>query len=148
MDEKIQTHIPIEFTGEAPGIKLGLILVKVTEELEIEALPADLPHKIEISLESLEEAGDTLHVSNLEIPKNVKVLVQPETVVATISEPKEEEIEEPEPAEGEEGAEGTEGEGEAPAEGEGETPAEGEGATPVEDKGGQPAKAEKQEEKK
>ncbi|MDP2703658.1 MAG: 50S ribosomal protein L25 [bacterium] len=100
MDEEIQTHIPIECTGEAPGVKLGLILVKVLEELEIEALPANLPHKIEVSLETLKTAGDTIHVSDLNVPENVKVLVQPETVVVTLSEP-EGETEEPKAAEGE-----------------------------------------------
>ncbi len=93
MDEEIQTHVPIEFKGEAPGVKQGLILVKVLEELEIEALPANLPHKMEVSLETLKEAGDTIHVSDLNVPENVKVLVQPETVVVTLSEP-EKEIEE------------------------------------------------------
>lgn len=100
MDEEIQTHVPIEFIGEAPGVKTGLILVKVLEELEIEALPANLPHKIEVSLEALKAAGDTIHVSNLNIPENVKVLVQPETVVVTLSEP-EKEVEEPKAAEAE-----------------------------------------------
>lgn len=75
------------------------MVVKVTDELEIEALPADLPHKIEVSLESLENDGDTIHVGDLKLLKGVKILVQPETVLVTIAEHKEDKFEEaPTPA--------------------------------------------------
>lgn len=93
MDEEIRTHVPIEFTGEAPGAKKGLMLIKVLATLEIEALPANLPPKIEISLESLEQGGDTIHVSELTLPTGVRALVSPETVVVTLTEHKEEKFE-------------------------------------------------------
>ena len=115
MDQKIKAHIPIEFKGEAPGEKEGLMLVQALDELEIETLPANLPSSIEVSLESLKKDGDTLHVSDITLPEGVEATVQPETVIVTISEPQEEEIEEEAPAKTEEGEEGEEGaEGEAP----------------------------------
>ncbi len=94
MDEEIRTHIPVEFIGIAPGSKLGLMVVKVMDEIEIEALPANLPPKIEVSLEPLAKDGDTIHVGDLKLPKGVKVLVEPQTVIVTISEHKEEKFEE------------------------------------------------------
>ncbi|MDP3725032.1 MAG: 50S ribosomal protein L25 [Nanoarchaeota archaeon] len=94
MDEEIRTHVPIEFTGIAPGAKKGLMVVKVTDELEIEALPANLPSKIEVSLNTLENDGDTIHVGDITLPKGVKALVQPKTVLVTITEHKEEKFEE------------------------------------------------------
>ncbi len=94
MDEEIRTHVPIEFVGEAPGVKKGLMLIKVLATLEIEALPTNLPPKIEVSLEELGNEGDTIHVGELMLPKGVRVLVHPETVVVTLSEHKEEKFEE------------------------------------------------------
>ena len=117
MDEEIRTHIPVEFTGFAPGAKKGLMVVKVMDEIEIEALPADLPPKIEVSLESLENDGDTVHVGDLNLPKGVRALVESQTVIVTISEHKEEKFEEapaPVTAEGEEAK--TEGEKKEPSE--------------------------------
>src|SRR3989344_4404135 len=92
MDEKIQTHIPIEFEGEAPGTKQGLLLVKVLSELEVEALPNDLPHSIQISLEHLINDKDTIHVKDLKLGRKIKILVPPETVITTLTEHKEEEV--------------------------------------------------------
>lgn len=115
MDEEIRTHIPIEFIGIAPGTKKGLMVVKVMDEVEIEALPLNLPPKIEVSLDSLLNDGDTIHISDLTLPKGVKVLVQPETVVVTITEHKEEKFEEvPAPAPTAEQAPTAEGEKKAP----------------------------------
>ena len=114
MDEEIRTHVPIEFVGEAPGVKKGLMLIKVLATLEIEALPTNLPPKIEVSLEELGNEGDTIHVGELTLPKGVKVLVQPETVVVTLTEHKEEKFEEapvPVPAPVTEVAPAPEGEG-------------------------------------
>lgn len=94
MDEKIKIKIPLLFVGEAPAIKeQGGILVKAMHEIEIEALPADLPHHIEADLSNLASIGSNIFVRDLNINKGIKLLVVPETVVATIVEQaKEEEI--------------------------------------------------------
>jgi len=84
-DEKIQTRIPIEFTGTAPVEKQGFLIVKVMNELEIEALPQDIPREIKVDLVSLGGKEDKVHVKNLNVPKNVKVLTPSETVVAIVS---------------------------------------------------------------
>jgi large subunit ribosomal protein L25 len=95
MDEKITASIPLEFIGEAPAVKeKGGILIKAMHEIEVEALPADLPHSIKVNLNILSEIGKSIYVKDLEVPKGVKILVEPETVVATATEPAKEEVEE------------------------------------------------------
>jgi large subunit ribosomal protein L25 len=91
MDEKIRTHIPLEFVGESPAVKnYGGILNKSMFEIEIEALPKDLPHNISVDISQIKELDQSIYVKDLSIPKNVKILVDPETVIATVSLPKEE----------------------------------------------------------
>ncbi|MEK7635976.1 MAG: 50S ribosomal protein L25 [Patescibacteria group bacterium] len=94
MDEKITTSVPLEFIGEAPAVKeMGGILVKAMHEVEIEALPADLPHHINVDISSIKEIGGSIFIKDLNFGKGVKILVEPETVVATVTElAKEEEI--------------------------------------------------------
>lgn len=94
MDEKITTSVPLEFIGEAPAVKeMGGTLVKVMHEVEIEALPADLPHHISVNVSSIKEIGGSIFIKDLDFGKGVKILVEPETVVATVIElAKEEEI--------------------------------------------------------
>lgn len=93
MDEKIRTEVPFVFQGESPAVKAGGVLIKPMKELEVEALPADLPPNIEVDLSGLVQIHDSIHVKDLNIGKNVRVLIEPETVVATIIEPAKEEEE-------------------------------------------------------
>lgn len=91
LTEKIRVHIPIEFIGEAPAIKTkGGILVKTLQTTEVEALPADLPHKFEVNLAKLDEIGKNISVKDLKISDKVKVFVGPETIIATVVEAKKE----------------------------------------------------------
>ena len=63
------------------------------QELEIRALPADLPHHINVDVSSIKEIGDSVFIKDLDFGKGVKILVESETVVATVIElAKEEEI--------------------------------------------------------
>ncbi len=93
MDEKITTLIPLEFVGEASAVKeKNGILVKAMKAIEVQALPADLPRNIEINLSKLSDIGMSVYVKDLSVGKGVKILVDPETVVATITEPVKEEV--------------------------------------------------------
>jgi len=95
MDEEITTEVPLRFVGEAPAVKeQGGILVKALEELEIEALPKDLPHDIEVDLSSLAQLHSSIHVKDLSVPSGVTITAEPDAVIATITEQKEEEPEE------------------------------------------------------
>ena len=84
MDEKIRTEVPLEFINEAPAVKeKNAILVKVTQELEVEAFPADLPRSIKVDLAKLIDIDTSIYVKDLEVSDKVKILVDGETVVAS-----------------------------------------------------------------
>ena len=94
MDEKITTKVPFEFIGEPPAIKeFGGILNTSMTEVEVEALPADLPHHLTIDLTKLVAVNQSVHVKDIVVPKGVRIMVGPETVIATVTEKmKEEEV--------------------------------------------------------
>ncbi|HEY4499586.1 MAG TPA: 50S ribosomal protein L25 [Candidatus Paceibacterota bacterium] len=86
MDEKIKIGVPIEFIGIASAVKSkNGILVKALQELEVEALPSDIPHSIAVDIAKLDDIGQSLYVKDIVVPVKVKVLVAPDTVVATIT---------------------------------------------------------------
>jgi large subunit ribosomal protein L25 len=128
LDEKIQTTVPLHAEGgeEAPGVKEGGVLELPTHQLNIEALPTDIPEAIIADVSGL-GMTETMHLSALTPPAGVEFLDDlEETIIATIvipaEEPEEPEVEEEvegvgEEAEGEAGAEGATGE-EAEAAGE------------------------------
>lgn len=97
MDKKITTSVPLEFVGVSPAVKEKEgILVKTMQEIEVEALPTDLPHNIKVDISQLSEIGTSIYVKNLNLGKGVKSSVAPDTVVATITEQaKEEEVKGP-----------------------------------------------------
>ncbi len=139
LDETIQTQVSVHLEGaeEAPGIKEGGVLEHVTHELNIEALPTDIPDAIHVDVSGLEIAA-TMHLSEISPPAGVTFLDDPEeTILATVVVPTE--VEEPEIEEETElvGEEGELEEGAEPAEGEeGEAaPAEGEAAPAEEAEG-------------
>ena len=140
MDRPIQSTVILELGGveEAPGVKEGGILEQITRELNIEALPGDIPDAVHHDVSAM-EMNDTLTLAAVTAPPQVTLLDDlEETVIATLSPPRveeePEEIEEETELVGEEGeevpAEAGAAEGERPAavEGEGEPGgAEGEG---------------------
>ena len=95
MDEKTEVSVPFEFVGEAQAVKEKKgILIKAMHELEIRALPADLPHNIEIDVSGLAEIGETIHVKDIKPIKGVEFLAEPEAVIVTVTEIVEEVVEE------------------------------------------------------
>jgi large subunit ribosomal protein L25 len=130
LDQPIHATVPLTLHGEAAGVKEGGVLSQVTNELNVEALPMEVPEHLEIDVSAM-HIGDTLRLSALTVPEGVTLLDDPEEIVlATVTLPTrfeepEPEVEEGEEAEAEAEAEGEEAEGEAP-EAEGEAPAEGE----------------------
>lgn len=117
LDQPIHATVPLHLHGEAAGVKEGGVLSQVTSEINVEALPMEVPEHVEIDVEEM-HMGDTLRLDALQLPQGVTLLDDPETVVATVTQPAREE--EPEAAEGVEGGapEGEAGAEEAAAEGE------------------------------
>jgi large subunit ribosomal protein L25 len=133
MKVAIQTHVTLELIGadEAPGVVEGGVLSQGAIEINIEALPGDIPDSLQFDVSGM-EMNATATLSQLTAPAGVTLLDDPdETVLATITpptkEPEPEEIETETELVGEEGEEAPEAEAEGDTgEGAGEQPASSE----------------------
>lgn len=86
MTEKLTATVPLKFTGEPKAVKeLGGTLVKNMDEVEIHCLPGDLLSEIEVDLTKLKTFDDTITLADLPIPKEVELLGQMETIIATVT---------------------------------------------------------------
>jgi large subunit ribosomal protein L25 len=137
LDRPIQAQVAVHLLGESAGVTEGGVLSQVTREVNVEALPMEIPEHLELDVSGM-AIGDSLRVADLTAVEGVTFLDDPETVLATVTpptqivEPEEEEVEEGEEVpEGEEVTEGEapEGAAEAPAEPGGD--AAGEPGTPA-----------------
>jgi large subunit ribosomal protein L25 len=117
LDQPIHATVSVHLLGaeDAPGVREGGVLSQPLRELNVEALPLEVPEHIDLDVSQM-GMGDTLRLADVVVPANVTLLDDGETVVATVTAPTREE-------EPEEGAEAL-AEGEEPAEGESETSAE------------------------
>jgi large subunit ribosomal protein L25 len=150
LSEKVTVNVPLEIVGEAPAEqkKIGLLLTPLLE-LEIEALPTEIPENIEVDVSKLENIGDEIRIKDLPVDRSkIEVKSDEELVVASIGElvtKEQQELEaqiEAEQAEAEAAAEAVEGEEKKP---EGEEEKEGE---PVESEEAREEKGDEKEEKK
>lgn len=103
--EKIKANVPVVFVGESEAVKAGGILVKNINEFEVEALPGDLPHEITVDISVLNNMGDHIFVRDLLIfpgegsreagiaSDKVKIMANPDEMVALVQEPRPEEVE-------------------------------------------------------
>jgi large subunit ribosomal protein L25 len=125
-DKPITVDIPIHIEGESPGVKEGGVLEHHIWSLHVECRPGDVPERIHVDVTSI-QIGDSVHVSDLNIPPGVAVLTAAEEIVFSCVVPQAPKLEEEvAPLEGEEAeaaaaAAAAEGEGKAE-----ETPAESE----------------------
>ncbi len=98
LDEEITVSVPLIFEGEAPAVKdLGGTLVRNIHELEVKALPQNLPHEIKVDISGLKNFQDGILVKDLVVPKEVKILKEPDETVVFAAEPEkvEEELAKP-----------------------------------------------------
>lgn len=94
LTSKTTANIPVVTKGEAPAVEQGGILVILLNEIEVEALPVDLPEKFELDLATLKEIGDSIHAKDLLVDSSkVEVKVGSEEPIVTIQAAKEEEPE-------------------------------------------------------
>lgn len=87
LKEKVKTMVPIVVVGEPKAVtdKIGLLLQPLSE-IEVEALPEDLPENIEVDVEGLAAVDQQLTVADLKLPKGVEVLTDPAQIVVKIAE--------------------------------------------------------------
>lgn len=91
MNKVVEVTVPLEFVGTAKAEKDGLgTLVKVLHEIDIEALPKDLPHNIEVDVSFISTLEDFIHAKDLKLPKGVVLMTDGAEVVALVAAAKEE----------------------------------------------------------
>ena len=89
MDKEITTTVPLEFIGESPAIKNeGGILVKVIHEVEVEALPKNLPHILTVDISALAELESKLHIKDITLPSGVSIKADADEIVALVETPR------------------------------------------------------------
>jgi large subunit ribosomal protein L25 len=126
LDQPIHATVTVQLHGgeDAPGVREGGVLSQPLRELNVEALPLEVPEHIDLDVSHM-ATGDTLRVADVPVPDGVTLLDDPETVVATVTAPTREVEPEVEEAE----LEGAEAEAEGAEEGaEGETEPEADAA--------------------
>lgn len=95
MTQKIEAKVPLRIVGEAPGVKnSGGILQHELRDLEVKALPVNIPHDIAVDVSHL-EIGHHVLVRELKVPEGVEVLVSAEHIVVHVTAPKAEVVEVP-----------------------------------------------------
>ncbi|SRR5581483_285839 len=89
MDEKTRVRVPLTFVGEAPGVKIhdGILLHQI-EAVQVEALPGDIPHSIEVDISILAELDQALHVRDLVTPAAVRIIDEAEEIVVKVQPPR------------------------------------------------------------
>jgi large subunit ribosomal protein L25 len=92
--QKLHVRVPLHLVGTAKGVLDGGILEHAIHDIEVECEPDSLPEKIDIDISGL-EANHALHLRDIAIPEGVKLLTNPETVIAIIKFAREEVVEKP-----------------------------------------------------
>ena len=87
-DSKVTVQVPVEFINEvmSPGLKRGGVLNVVRHEIELRCAVDSIPHSIKVDLEGL-EIGDSIHISHVKLPANVKPTIDRDFTVASIAAP-------------------------------------------------------------
>ncbi len=86
MTEKLRSEVYIEIVGVSPAIKdFSGVLVTGMDEVQVECLPKDLPERIVVDISGLLKIGDGIYVRDLPVPEGVRILEEPETMVALIT---------------------------------------------------------------
>lgn len=92
LKEKVTAEVPLVFVGASDAVdNQGGTLIESKQEVEVECLPTDLPHELEVDITPLATFDDTLRVSDIKLPAGVDLLSDPDEVIASVQEPRSEE---------------------------------------------------------
>lgn len=91
LNEEIETPVALEFEGVSQSEKEGNTLIKIHQEIEVKALPQDLPEHIVVDLSKLTTLDDVIRVSDLILPQGVEVLLDTDELIAITEAPQAEE---------------------------------------------------------
>ena len=85
----ITGSVPVHVTGESPAVQdLGGLLLVGADSVQLEALPADMPSFVEVSIEGLADLDDEITVKDLDLPGTITVLSDPDQMLARITRPR------------------------------------------------------------
>ena len=75
-DEPVTAEVPIRLVGEGESVaeKNGLVILQALEQIEVKALPMELPEALEVSIVELAEAGDRVTVGDITVPVGVEIV--------------------------------------------------------------------------
>lgn len=83
LTEKLRTEVAVHFIGVSPAVKdFNAVLVHNLEEIEVECLPADLPERIDVDISVLNKPGEGIRLKDVHVSDKVRLLGDPETMVA------------------------------------------------------------------
>jgi large subunit ribosomal protein L25 len=88
--KKVHASVPLNFIGESAAVRAGANLVKVLHEIEVQALPENLPHSLEVDVSLITTVDVSVHVKDIKLPAGVTVDLDADEVVASAVEVKEE----------------------------------------------------------
>jgi large subunit ribosomal protein L25 len=113
LKKKVTANVPVELVGDAPAIKnFNAVLTLAKHEIEVKCLPMDIPHEIKVDVSKLENIGDVIHISDLQLGDRVEILDNLEETLVSVNEVEEfveKEAAVPEELKAEPAAEGAEG---------------------------------------
>ena len=83
LTEKLRTSVSVHFVGVSPAVKdFNAVLVHNLEELDVECLPGDLPERIDVDISVLQRPGEGIRLKDVHVSDKVRLLGDPETMVA------------------------------------------------------------------
>jgi large subunit ribosomal protein L25 len=89
-DERIRVEVKITLRGVAPGVEEGGVLAHLVHTVEVECLVTEIPEEIRVDVRNL-HLDQAIHISDLVVPPGVKILAEPDIVVAQVTKKMEEE---------------------------------------------------------
>jgi len=93
MTKEIHTEIPLHFIGESKAVKeLSGVLIRSINEIEVRCLPSDLVNHLDVDISVLNTFDDVIKIHDLNLPAGIKLVHETDDVVATVAEPKAEEV--------------------------------------------------------
>jgi len=87
-NQTVEAEIPVHLSGEIPAERVGLMVIRQLDHVEVEALPKNLPDELVVDGTKLIEIGDKLTVADINAPAGVTIITEPEHPIATVEETK------------------------------------------------------------
>ncbi|MCX5714327.1 MAG: 50S ribosomal protein L25, partial [Candidatus Omnitrophica bacterium] len=92
LTKAIKVNVPVVAKGEPIGVKQdGGSLEHILWEIEVECLPTEIPKEFEVDVSAL-KIGDSVHIKDLQVAPNIKVINDPHSVILSVAAPIKEEV--------------------------------------------------------